>query len=297
MWVWGCFGEKVSWPAADTGVDVIEKTTVVTEKRHPKTSASCWRRLGALLPWITLDNRGRTDDSSGDISTQGPNSDVSRSLLDIRGLRQSWPDQAEDLFRIESLSWMPGQHIWLQGANGSGKTTLMRLISGLEAIQEGVIHLSGASGSNVDEDGLRICYLHQSPYLFAGSVERNLNFVIRSIRAKKRPAAREALELGLQLAGLESLRDQDAVTLSGGERQRLALLRAWLLEPGLLLLDEPAANLDDDSIELMHRLVTDLIDKGTVIMVSSHQKNLLTDLCNTRWNIQSGTLAASRIET
>ncbi|SEF96056.1 ATP-binding cassette domain-containing protein [Oceanospirillum linum] len=216
-----------------------------------------------------------------------------RDLLSIERLHQSWPDQAEALFDIEHVSWSAGQHVWLQGANGSGKTTFMRLLSGLEPVQQGRIDLF-KKRSGAEEP--RICYLHQTPYLFAGSVERNLQFVIRSLASAQRPAARVALDLGLQLAGLEGLRHQDAVTLSGGERQRLALLRAWLLQPDILLLDEPAANLDDDSVVLMHRLVTDLIEKGASIMVSSHQKNLLTKLCNTRWLIASGTLTASSLE-
>lgn len=216
---------------------------------------------------------------------------IEKPSVVIEGLSQSWPGHSEALFEIDAVSWNDQQHIWLQGANGSGKTTLMRLISGLEPVQKGCIHRRTAFGT----EDQRICYLHQTPYLFAGSVERNLTFVIRSLKAKKRSKAREDLNLGLELAGLEGLRYQNAVTLSGGERQRLALLRAWILQPDLLLLDEPAANLDDDSVILMHRLVTDLIGKGARIMVSSHQKNLLTDLCNTRWSISAGTLAASSL--
>jgi len=216
----------------------------------------------------------------------------SGGLLSLEQLHQSWPDHAEPLFYIEHVTWFEGQHIWLQGANGSGKTTLMRLLSGLELVQQGRLKLfKKRSGAGEP----RICYLHQTPYLFTGSVERNLQFVIRSLPSAQRPAARVALDLGLELAGLDSLRQQDAVTLSGGERQRLALLRAWLLQPDVLLLDEPAANLDDDSVVLMYRLVTDLIEKGASIMVSSHQENLLTELCNTRWLIASGTLTASAL--
>lgn len=235
---------------------------------------------------------------AGLVSGELSGADIAHSgagcLLEIHQLSQSWPDQPEPLFVADQVRWHADQHIWLQGANGSGKTTLMRLLSGLEPVQQGRIGFNPALGAS-GKSSPRICYLHQTPYLFAGSVERNLQFVIRSLKPEQRPQAREALEVGLQLAGLESLRLQNAVTLSGGERQRLALLRAWLLQPDLLLLDEPAANLDDDSVALMYRLVTDLIEKGSSVMVSSHQTNLLTELCNTRWVIQSGTLAASDI--
>ena len=207
------------------------------------------------------------------------------ALLTLDHLEHRWLEHSQPLFDIEQMHWQSGEHIWLQGANGSGKTTLMRLLSHLEPVQKGGIRLAHK----------RICYLHQTPYLFAGSVERNLMFVIRSLKGDERLAAKDALDHGLELAKLTALRQQSAVTLSGGERQRLALLRAWLLQPDLLLLDEPAANLDDDSIELMYRLVTDLIAKGCAIMVSSHQTNRLTDLCNTCWTIHGGSLSRAEI--
>lgn len=270
---------------------MIEKTSVVTEQNRSSVPGLFLRRIRSLMPWIASDKKENSAVLTEGGADNSPHPDYSGCLLVIDKLRQSWPDQAEDLFRVDNVCWHSDQHIWLQGANGSGKTTLMRLISGLEPVQAGNIVFAGLS----DAVEQRVCYLHQSPYLFAGSVERNLNFVIRSLNVNQRPAARDALELGLKLAGLDRLRNQDAVTLSGGERQRLALLRAWILQPALLLLDEPAANLDDDSVALMHRLVTDLIEKGTFIMVSSHQQNQLTDLCNTRWSIHSGTLSASEI--
>lgn len=259
---------------------MIEKTSAVTGGKKADTQGfprAFLRFISPRLPFV------RTESGAGKASgSDCPSYD--QTLLQIEGLNQSWPDQAEHLFCIDALSWRSGEHIWLQGANGSGKTTLMRLMSGLEPVQQGRISFGAG--------GLRICYLHQAPYLFAGSVGRNLEFVIRSLKADKRPAARDALDLGLKLAGLQSLKSQNAVTLSGGERQRLALLRAWLLQPDLLLMDEPTANLDKESVELMHRLVTDLLEKGTVIMVSSHQQNLLTDLCHHRWIIDSGRVVA-----
>ena len=137
-----------------------------------------------------------------------------------------------------------------------------------------------------------MCYLHQTPYLFAGTVQRNIDFVLKSLPRVKRSQAIKCLESGLDMASLTHLLEQDASTLSGGERQRLALLRAWLLRPRVLFMDEPAANLDQKSVTLMKRMVLNLLQQGTDIMLSSHQDCDLTSLCNHSWQIENGLLYA-----
>jgi tungstate transport system ATP-binding protein len=101
----------------------------------------------------------------------------------------------------------------------------------------------------------------------------------------------------LDLAALSHLQSQIGVTLSGGERQRLALLRAWLLRPKVLFLDEPAANLDEKSVDLIHGMVSDLIQQGSAVMISSHQNCKLITLCNQVWKIESGTVYASKLDS
>lgn len=211
----------------------------------------------------------------------------------VNNLRHGWTPE-HVLFQAETLTWHRGSIIWLKGENGSGKSTLMRLLSGLEPLQSGEFDYPGIRPSLFRASGRgRICYLHQMPYLFAGTVRKNLDFVVRSMPADKRKLALNKMEHGIELAALEHLTDQVATTLSGGERQRLALLRAWLLSPEVLYLDEPAANLDEKSVQLICGMVTDLIQQGTAVMFSSHQNCALTSLANASWVIRDGTIHAS----
>ncbi|MCG7588689.1 ABC transporter ATP-binding protein, partial [Photobacterium sp. OFAV2-7] len=87
------------------------------------------------------------------------------------------------------------------------------------------------------------------------------------------------------MVGLETLADEHISVLSGGERQRVAMARAWVLKPGVLLMDESSASLDQESIERQVVLAEDLLDRGTSLVITSHQKNALTALCRRQWTI------------
>ena len=214
------------------------------------------------------------------------------AVAHIKGLKHAW-NRDRVLFDIDDATWLKGQVVWLQGENGTGKSTLMRLMAGLEGVQQGAVSFPWHNTGWLRARGRgQICYLHQTPYLFAGTVQKNLDFVLNNLPRKRRAQALERLEHGLEMAALTHLVEQDASTLSGGERQRLALLRAWLLQPRVLLLDEPAANLDQKSVTLMKHIVLNLLEKNTDIMLSSHQNCDLTSLCNHAWQIENGLLYA-----
>ncbi|MCV5737013.1 energy-coupling factor ABC transporter ATP-binding protein, partial [Escherichia coli] len=87
----------------------------------------------------------------------------------------------------------------------------------------------------------------------------------------------------LRMVGLETLADEHISVLSGGEKQRVAMARAWILKPSILLMDEPSASLDQESIERLVVMAKDLLDRGSSIVVTSHQANALTDLCKKQW--------------
>jgi tungstate transport system ATP-binding protein len=95
----------------------------------------------------------------------------------------------------------------------------------------------------------------------------------------------------LAWAGLEHLQQRQAHLLSGGERQRLALARALVLDPALILLDEPTSNLDSDSLQRIEHMLQDLLRRGTGFLLSCHQNNALAQLCNQRWCLANGKLS------
>lgn len=219
-------------------------------------------------------------------------------VAQLKDVKHQW-HQGHPLFEISALQWHQGQTILLTGDNGAGKSTLMRLMAGLEPLQQGNIDYP-----TLPKSARRLpwqkpkparghcCYLHQTPYLFAGTVLDNLQFVIRSLPKAVQASALKRLPQGLALAGLTGLQHQAANTVSGGERQRIAALRAWLLQPKVLLLDEPTANLDQDSVQLITALVQDLIQENSAVMISSHQNTSLTACCNQHWMIEKGTVYA-----
>jgi len=140
---------------------------------------------------------------------------------------------------VPSLSVEAGSRLAVIGSNGSGKSTLLRVLGGLETNFRGTCDTEAASVDRV--------YVHQSPYLFRGTVESNVAYGLRSRHGSDRNAM---VDEWLGRLGIEHLATQDVRTLSGGERRRTALARACAREPALLLLDEPFADLDEESIQL-----------------------------------------------
>jgi tungstate transport system ATP-binding protein len=193
---------------------------------------------------------------------------------------------AEPLFQVERLSFAyaahpvlalpaleiePGGVVALVGANGSGKTTLLKLMNGLLPASSGRILyreqlLSPQTMSRLRQETVLV---HQDPYLFDGSVYANVSYGLR-LRRVPAQEVRRAVAEALAKVGLTGFEHHRARRLSGGERQRVAIARALVLDPDVLLLDEPTANVDAASIELLERLILRLADAGTTIIFSSH---------------------------
>ena len=142
---------------------------------------------------------------------------------------------------IDDLTVRRGEVFALLGPTGAGKTTLMRLLTGLEFPDEGVIQFGGAPLDRESPLSLLrdITMVHQRPLLLAGSVETNVAY---GLRARRRAPNSKVTDV-LNRLGLGPLARRDARLLSGGQMQLVALARALVLEPKILLLDEPTANL------------------------------------------------------
>jgi tungstate transport system ATP-binding protein len=202
---------------------------------------------------------------------------------------------ARELFHIEQLHVKEGQSLHLKGENGVGKTTLMKIMAGLEKPCSGKVSVT-PSYRRWWSDRLHpeVIYLHQTPYVFMSKVFDNVAYGLK-LRRGSRQDIKAKVQQALAWARLEHLAEQPAYLLSGGERQRLALARAWILAPRLLFLDEPTANLDRHSVSTVAELVRQLLEKGTTIMVSSHQSNSVTQLCTRHLQLENGAL--QEIET
>ncbi len=145
---------------------------------------------------------------------------------------------------VDRLAVHRGEVVAVLGPNGAGKSTLFRLLLGLEAPDAGELRLEGRRLTPGDEAARRrLVGIFQKPHLFQGTVAENLRF---GLRATGVPRAEWAARIDRTMdeLGLASLADANVGRLSGGEAQRVALGRGLVLEPAVLLLDEPTANLD-----------------------------------------------------
>ncbi|AJE02730.1 ATP-binding cassette domain-containing protein [Geobacter pickeringii] len=174
---------------------------------------------------------------------------------------------------IDDLALAAGKLYTLTGANGSGKTTLLTLLAFLDPPTSGELHFGGepVRWTNGTLLPLRrqVTLLHQSPYLFNGSVFANVAFglKVRGIRGDER---RRRVEEALALVGLTGFDHRRARELSGGECQRVAMARALVLKPTVLLLDEPLANVDRETCELLERVIVSLPGSGTTVIMTTH---------------------------
>jgi subfamily B ATP-binding cassette protein MsbA len=180
----------------------------------------------------------------------------------------------KDLLHVPSLRILAGEQIAIAGENGAGKSTLVRLIARLYDPVSGEVRLGGEDVRNIDLKSLRrsVCYLPRDPVLFDGTIVSNLRFV-------RSAASEREIEVAIRTAGLselvESLPDglrqrigPDGCQLSGGERQRLALARAVLQKPPVLILDEATSCLDPESERSILQELRRSLNSSTFIVIS-----------------------------
>lgn len=160
------------------------------------------------------------------------------------------------------------------GGSGSGKTTLLRLLNKLISPDSGEILYNGDSINNIDAVKLRrdVVMLPQSPAIFNGTIKDNL---LVGLKFSEKPLVSDMKLLEtLQLINLHKDLNETPDTLSGGEKQRLALGRVVLMDPEVLLLDEPSSALDEDT---EHIIINSLVkysrkNNKTLIMVTHSKK-------------------------
>jgi branched-chain amino acid transport system ATP-binding protein len=169
-----------------------------------------------------------------------------------------------------SLTVAEGEVIALIGANGAGKTTTMRAISGLRPLSSGSIRFNGEDISKLRADlrvRLGLCQSPEGRGIFPGmTVGENLDMGAYTRRDKAGIAADLERVFGL-FPRLQERRKQAAGTLSGGEQQMLAIGRALMSSPKLLLLDEPSMGLAPMLIQQIFNIITEISKQGTTILV------------------------------
>ncbi len=156
----------------------------------------------------------------------------------------------------------------LIGANGSGKSTLLSLLARLITPQNGTLSFFKPPSSSPQA----ISFLPQKPYMFRGSVHDNLVLALKFQRVPKKQYSSKIHDILEQLNIIE-LVEQSAKSLSGGELQKVAITRALITEPRVLLMDEPFSYLDSASILLIEAFILNyLAEKKASLVFSSHNQ-------------------------
>jgi ATP-binding cassette subfamily C protein LapB len=182
---------------------------------------------------------------------------------------------------VPALTLQQGERVGIIGAVGSGKSTLLRLLAGLYAPQEGHVLLNGVDIGQISEDDLRqrICYFPQDYRLVNGSLRDNLILGISNpgdealIEAAKSTGLADFIKQhpkGLDLPIAEGGRG-----LSGGQRALVGLTRVLLMKPGILLLDEPTASLDQEAEQRVLQAIIKSLGSQTSLVLITHKMQLL----------------------
>lgn len=196
-------------------------------------------------------------------------------LIVTRSLHKRYGEK--EVLKDINLNVEKGEVFVLIGPTGGGKTTLLRLLDLLEAPTSGRIYFDGIDitgpGKTRLEARRRMAFVLQKPVVFNTSVYDNVACGLKW-RGIDNSSIHQKVDSVLEMVGLSDYKNRNARTLSGGEAQQVAIARAMTIEPEVLLLDEPTANLDPISTSGIERLISQIIHQHrTTIVMSTHDRS------------------------
>ncbi len=213
-------------------------------------------------------------------------------VLALQGVGYAYREGQSALEHID-LEIAAGTMVALCGPSGAGKSTLADLCAGLTGPDAGAIAVDGVALTEANRIAWRrrVAYVQQEPVLFSGSVKDNLLFVEPEADEAQMMQALEAAHAGFVHSlpdGLDCDLGNAGRALSGGEKQRIALARALMRKPDLIILDEATSALDADSEEAIAAALRELAGKTTVIAIA--HRGLLRDMADRIVTLENGRL-------
>ena len=199
---------------------------------------------------------------------------MENSLLSIKNLHKEF--DRNTILKGINLKLNKGEVIVIIGPSGCGKSTLLRCLNGLEDIQGGEIYLGGKqlqkNAKDISSMRQKIGMVFQSYDLFPHKTVLE-NILLAPVKVQKRKRAEveaEAMEL-LERVGLADRKNDYPRQLSGGQKQRIAIVRALIMHPEVLLLDEITAALDPEMVHEVLQVVLDLAKSGSTMLIVTHE--------------------------
>ncbi len=200
-----------------------------------------------------------------------------------------------DILRDIDFTVSAGQSVSIVGASGSGKSTLLSIIAGLDTPTRGTVKLAGQDIFAFGEDdraawrAQKVGFVFQS-FQLLGNLTALENVMLPLELAGRKDARTKATEI-LQRVGLSERLQHYPKVMSGGEQQRVALARAFVVEPAVLLADEPTGSLDFATGEIVMKLMFDLnAERGTTLVLVTHDR-AIAQQCQQKIVIEAGRVA------
>ena len=250
----------------------------------------CLAPLGQVAGLMMQYHNARTSLASIDTYMQLPiENDHDRKFLpkptldgsiEFQNVSFSYPNTEQKVLSNISFSVKAKEKVGIIGRIGSGKTTLSKLVLGLYQPTEGTILIDGIDSKQIDPFDLRrsMGFVSQDPVLFYGSLKHNLTLGSPFVTDEEMLAAAKVAGVDRFAArhpdGYDMLISERGESLSGGQRQSIAVARALINNPAILLLDEPSSNMDNQSEIVLRRYLKQVCEHRTVVLIT-HRTALL----------------------
>ncbi|OTQ55848.1 ABC transporter ATP-binding protein [Gilliamella apis] len=203
-------------------------------------------------------------------------------LLDVKNLRKDYQRGSQHFSAVNNVSFSMAQtdFITIMGKSGSGKTTLLNMIAGLLTPTQGKITINGTNLFELDDKQVsafrnqNIGYIPQGSSLLPNlTALGNIRLPFYLTKREKQSSLNYALEL-LEKAKIGYLKDTYPANMSGGEMRRIAILRALICRPQLVIADEPTSDLDEESSAQIMALLTEIHQQGTGLLIVTHDNDV-----------------------
>ena len=203
-------------------------------------------------------------------------------LLDVKNLRKDYQRGSQHFSAVNNVSFSMAQtdFITIMGKSGSGKTTLLNMIAGLLTPTQGKITINGTNLFELDDKQVsafrnqNIGYIPQGSSLLPNlTALENIRLPFYLTKRENQSSLNYALDL-LEKAKIGYLKDTYPANMSGGEMRRIAILRALICRPQLVIADEPTSDLDEESSAQIMALLTEIHQQGTGLLIVTHDNDV-----------------------